>query len=100
MKVIADICVVPITGRVSVREEVARAHQILKEAGLDVVLHAYGTNVEGELSVVLDAIGKIHEQLHEDGVPRLSTTIKLGSRIDKEQHMSDKVDVVQALIDP
>jgi uncharacterized protein YqgV (UPF0045/DUF77 family) len=34
MKVIADICVVPITDRISVRSEVARAHAILAETGL------------------------------------------------------------------
>ena len=51
MKAIADICVIPISGQISVREPVARAHQILKDAGLTVHLHAYGTNVEGELAV-------------------------------------------------
>ncbi len=99
MNVIADICVIPLTGNVSVRNEVARAHQILKDAGLNVSLHAYGTNVEGSMDAVLAAIKEIHETLHAEGVPRLSTNIKLGSRTDKPQSMSDKINVVQAIVD-
>ena len=99
MKAIADICVVPITGKISVREPVARAHQILKDAGLTTHLHAYGTNVEGELADILAAVQKVHEILHAEGTPRLSTTIKLGTRTDKDANMAAKVQVVQALLD-
>ena len=99
MKAIADICVIPITGQLSVREPVARAHQILKAAGLETHLHAYGTNVQGELHDVLAAIEKVHETLHAEGIPRLSTTIKLGTRTDKDADMAAKVQVVQDLLD-
>lgn len=99
MHAIADICVIPITGQLSVREPVARAVEILRARGLEVRLHAYGSNVEGPLSEVLAAIQDIHEQLHADGVPRLSTSIKLGTRTDKSQHMQDKVDAVETLLD-
>ena len=99
MKAIADICVIPISGQISVREPVARAHQILKDAGLKVHLHAYGTNVEGELSDILAAIQKVHETLHDEGTPRLSTTIKLGTRTDKDADMASKVQVVEELLD-
>lgn len=98
MHAIADICVIPLTGNVSVRNEVARAHQILRDAGLTVVLHAYGTNVEGELATILAAIGQVHESLHRDGAPRISTTIKLGTRTDKSQSLGDKIDAVNELL--
>ncbi len=98
MRAIADICVIPLNGQISVREPVARAHALLREAGLEVALHAYGTNVEGELREVLAAIATIHETLHAEGVARLSTTIKLGTRTDKSQRMQDKVEVVKALL--
>lgn len=98
MKIIADICVVPITGRISVREEVALAHRILRDTGLPVQLHAYGTNIEGDYDVVMAALKRIHETLHERGVPRISSTIRLGSRTDKEQSLDDKVDVVERLL--
>ena len=95
MHVLADICVVPLTGRVSVRQEVKKAHQILVDTGLTVNLHAYGTNIEGEYDVVFAALKRIHEQLHADGVPRISTTIRLGSRTDKKQGIADKMTAVR-----
>ena len=94
MKIIADICVVPFTGRASVREEVALAHRILVDTGLPVLLHGYGTNIEGDYDVVMAALRRIHEVLHERGAVRISTTIRLGSRVDKDQGIQDKVDAV------
>lgn len=95
MNVIADICVVPNTGRTSVRKEVARAHQILADTGLSVMLHGYGTNIEGDYDVICAALKKVHETLHAEGAARISTTIRLGSRVDKEQTVQDKIDAVQ-----
>ena len=69
MKVIADICVIPNTGRTSVREEVALAHRILAETGLKVHLHGYGTNVEGDYDTIFAALKKVHETLHAGGPP-------------------------------
>lgn len=94
MHIIADICVVPLTGRVSVRDEVKIAYDILKDTGLPVHLHAYGTNIEGEYDAVFAALKRVHETLHAGGVPRVSTTIRLGSRTDKAQTIGDKIDAV------
>ena len=91
MKVVADICVVPFTGKASVRDEVARAHAILVETGCPVLLHGYGTNIEGEFDVVMGALRRIHEELHASGVVRISTTVRLGSRTDKPQGIDDKL---------
>jgi len=79
----------------SVSEYVTRAYGILRDAGLNARLHAYGTNVEGEFDVVMAKLRECHEALHEAGAPRLTTTIRLGSRVDKSQTMSDKVRVVE-----
>ncbi len=95
MHVLADICVVPLTGRVSVRDEVKLAHQLLVETGLKVQLHAYGTNIEGEYDVIFAALKRIHEELHRRGVARISTTIRLGSRTDKHQGIADKLAALQ-----
>jgi uncharacterized protein (TIGR00106 family) len=91
MKAIAEIQVVPIGVGVSVRSEVMRAHALLQEAGLHVELHAYGTNVEGELAQILDAVRHVHETLHAEGVTRLATNIKLGTRTDKEPTLAGKL---------
>ena len=68
---------------------------MLKAAGLETKLHAYGTNIEGEWDVVFAAIRRCHEVVHEMGAPRITTTLKFGTRIDRTQTMDDKVSSVQ-----
>ena len=41
------------------------------------------------------AIKRCHEVVHERGAPRISSTIKLGTRTDRDQSMQDKVDSVR-----
>ena len=95
MKVIADFCIIPIGVGVSVSNEIAVCEKILRDAGLKIQLHAYGTNIEGEWEIVFDAIRSCHQALHQAGVPRISTTLKFGTRTDRDQSMEDKVESVQ-----
>jgi uncharacterized protein (TIGR00106 family) len=90
MRATAEIQVVPIGVGVSVRNEVKRAHAVLVDSGLNVELHAFGTNVEGELDDILAAIRNVHETLHGEGVVRLSTAVKIGTRTDKFQTLEGK----------
>lgn len=94
MHVIVDLCVVPLGVGVSVSEYVVACERILQDAGLKTHLHAYGTNIEGEWDTVFSAIKRCHEELHTMGAPRISTTIKLGTRTDRHQTMEDKVQSV------
>ena len=91
MKVIADLCVVPIGVGVSVSRYVAACERVLNEAGLETHLHAYGTNIEGEWDAVLAAIKRCHEVVHEMGAPRVTTSLRLGTRTDRDQTMQEKV---------
>ena len=91
MKAVAEIQVVPIGTGTSVRKEVRRAQQLIRESGLIVQEHSFGTNVEGELQAILGAIATIHETLHAEGVVRLSSAIKLGTRTDKEPDLASKL---------
>ena len=95
MNVIVDLCVVPIGVGLSVSEYIAACERVLTDAGLSTQLHAYGTNIEGEWEAVFGAIKRCHEVVHEMGAPRVSTTIKLGTRTDRQQSMADKVRSVQ-----
>ncbi|MEM6363019.1 MAG: MTH1187 family thiamine-binding protein [Planctomycetota bacterium] len=97
MKVIVDLCVVPMGVGVSVGRYVAECQTILDEAGLQHQLHAYGTNIEGEWDSVFDAIKRCHERLHAMGAPRITTSIKVGTRTDREQSMQQKIDSVTRL---
>lgn len=94
MKVIMDLTVSPFGVGLSVSKYIAACHKIFDEAGLKTNLHAYGTNIEGEWDEVFAAVKKCHETLHKMGVPRLTSSIKVGTRTDKEQTMDDKVDSV------
>ena len=91
MNVIADLCVVPIGVGVSVSKYVAACEDVLKEAGLKTKMHAYGTNIEGDWDTVFAAIKRCHQVVHEIGAPRITTTLKFGTRTDRAQTMDDKV---------
>ena len=95
MKAIVDLCVVPLGVGVSVSQYVVACERILKEAGLQTQLHAYGTNIEGEWDDIFAAIKRCHETVPAMGAPRISTVIKLGTRTDRDQTMDDKVRSVQ-----
>jgi len=95
MKVIADLSVVPIGVGVSLSKYVAACERVLRETGLSVRLHAYGTNIEGEWDEVFDAIRRCHEVVHEMGAPRISSTLRIGTRTDRAQTIDDKVRSVE-----
>lgn len=96
MNVIVDLCVVPLGVGVSLSPYVAACERVLREAGLSIHLHAYGTNVEGEWDAVFAAVKRCHEVVHEMGAPRITTTIKLGTRTDRSQSMDEKVRSVES----
>jgi uncharacterized protein (TIGR00106 family) len=91
MKVLVDLCLVPIGVGVSLSQYIASCEKVLTEAGLKTSLHSYGTNIEGEWDDVFAAVKKCHEVVHEMGAPRITTTIKLGTRTDRSQSMEDKI---------
>jgi uncharacterized protein (TIGR00106 family) len=95
VKVIVDLCVVPLGVGVSLSEYVTACERVLAAAGLKTQLHAYGTNIEGEWDQVFAAIKRCHEVVHSMGAPRISTTIKLGTRSDRAQTMEEKVQSVR-----
>jgi len=86
-----EIQVIPLGAGVSVREEVKRAHRIIEESGLTVTLHANGTNVEGDIGVILKTIETIHETLHAEGAIRLVSYIKIATRTDKTPTLAGKM---------
>ncbi|MDV7399604.1 MTH1187 family thiamine-binding protein, partial [Arthrospira platensis SPKY1] len=91
MKVILDLCVVPLGVGVSVSKHVAACQRVIESAGLKSQMHAYGTNIEGDWDAVMAAVKRCHEVVHEMGAPRITTSIRLGTRIDREQSMYDKI---------
>lgn len=99
MNVIVDLCVVPIGVGTSVSTHVAACQRVLEEAGLEHTMHAYGTNIEGPWDEVMAAVKRCHEVVHEMGAPRISSTLKLGTRTDRPQTMADKVRSVETKLE-
>lgn len=95
MKVMVDLCIVPLGVGVSLSSYIAACENVLAEAGLKTALHSYGTNIEGEWDEVFAAIKRCHEAVHAMGAPRITTTVKLGTRTDREQTMEDKIRSVE-----
>ena len=99
MNVIVDLCVVPLGVGLSVSKYVAACHELINGAGLKSQLHAYGTNIEGDWDAVFAVVKQCHEKIHEMGAPRITTTIKMGTRTDRDQTMEDKISSVRKKLD-
>jgi len=46
----------------------------------------------------MTVIGQCHTMLHANGIVRIQTDIRVGSRIDKKQSFEDKVTAVEKLL--
>ena len=90
MKATAELQVVPIGDGVSVRKEITRVVEILKDYDFILETHASGTDIEGELEDILAAIRHIHETLHQEGSVRLISYLKLETRTDKTPSLAGK----------
>ena len=94
MNALVNLQVIPMGVGVSVSKYIAACEQVLADSDLHFVLHANGTNIEGEWEAVFDAIRRCHEVIHEMGAPRIQTFVSVGTRVDKEQSLQDKIDSV------
>lgn len=94
MNVIVDLCIVPLGTGLSLSKYVAACHEVIKASGLTHQLHANGTDIEGDYDLVFQTVKKCHERVHAMGAPRIHTNIKLGSRTDRVQTMSGKIESV------
>ena len=90
MKATAELQVVPIGSGVSVREEITRVVALLEGRDFIIQTHASGTNIEGELEDILDAVRSVHEALHDTGTVRMVSYLKLETRTDKTPTLAGK----------
>jgi len=50
-----------------------------------------GTAIEDEWDQVFECIKDCHEIIHKEGAPRIYTTLKVNTRIDKKQSFHEKM---------
>ncbi|ESZ91140.1 UPF0045 protein ECM15-like protein [Sclerotinia borealis F-4128] len=98
-KAVADFCLIPIgTPTASVSNEVAAVQRLMKASGLNYSMHSAGTTVEGSWDQVMRLIGQAHTLVHENGVLRVQTDIRAGTRTDKNQPFAEKVKKVESIL--
>jgi uncharacterized protein (TIGR00106 family) len=83
------------TGKASVSDEIALITQLARQSHLECTLHSAGTTIEGPWDEVTDLIGQFHAKLHDSGVVRVQSDIRIGTRSDKHQTPADKIRVVE-----
>ncbi|KAI9711003.1 MAG: hypothetical protein M1820_002441 [Bogoriella megaspora] len=95
----ADFCLIPLgTPTASVSKEVADVQRLLKKSGLNYSMHSAGTTLEGSWDEVTKVIGQAHAMLHAQGIVRIQSDIRIGSRTDKQQSFDSKVTAVNDLL--
>ncbi|KAF7846489.1 hypothetical protein BT93_L4247 [Corymbia citriodora subsp. variegata] len=104
-KCTADFCLIPIgTPSASVSkyiievQKLVRGHGLVKDGTVKWSMHSAGTTLEGSWDNVTKVMGQAHQLLHDQGVVRIQTDIRIGSRTDKKQSMQDKVDAVEKFL--
>ena len=95
MKVIVDLCIVPIGIGASLSKYISICENEIKKTKLKYILCPNGTSIEGEWDEVFEVIKKCHQKLHDINVPRIHTNIKIGTRIDKIQTLEDKINALE-----
>lgn len=70
----------------------------MKAGKVNWVMHSAGTTIDGSWLAVTTIIGQAHQLLHDQGVVRIQTDIRIGSRTDKKQSTKDKIDVVERML--
>ena len=97
MKIIADLCIVPMGVGPSVSRYIREVKAVLEQSGLTHEMHANGTNIEGEMAEVSAAVEVCCQRLQALGVERIFCTMHFSTRTDKDQNMADKL---SALAEP
>ena len=93
-RILAEFSMSPLDKGESLSQYVAQVLEIVDQSDLDYELHAMGTLLEGPWDEVFDVIEQCH-QLLEKECRRISTTIKIDYRAERNNRIHGKVDAVK-----
>jgi uncharacterized protein (TIGR00106 family) len=83
------------TGTPGVSSYVAGVERILRETRLTHQLTAMGTIIEGDLDEILAFVRRMHEHPFTQGAMRVSTSLRIDDRRDKEHTIAGKMRSVE-----
>ncbi|KKK16164.1 hypothetical protein P175DRAFT_0449969 [Aspergillus ochraceoroseus IBT 24754] len=94
-----DFSLVPIGAHsASFSRQIADVQRLMQQSGLKYQMHATGTTVEGPWDQVARIIGYSHTLLHQEGIARIQTDIRMITRTDKVKPMEESVVSVERLL--
>jgi uncharacterized protein (TIGR00106 family) len=93
---VAFLTITPLgTGTPSVSHYVAGVERILAGTALEHQLTAMGTIIEGEVDEILAVVRRMHEHPFTMGAQRVSTSLRIDDRRDKEHSIERKMRSVE-----
>lgn len=96
---IAEVTIIPIgTESTSLSSYVADIQKVLQQSpeSIRYEMTAMSTIIEGELDHILQVIRRLHETPFEAGARRVSTSIKIDDRRDKQGSIEQKLESVRS----
>jgi uncharacterized protein (TIGR00106 family) len=93
---VAFLTITPLgTATPSVSRYVAGVEKILRETNLVHQLTAMGTIIEGDVDEILAVVRRMHEHPFTQGALRVSTSLRIDDRRDKEHTIAGKMRSVE-----
>ena len=94
---IVEVTISPMgTGTPSISRYVAACHKVLaQEPDLTYQLTPMSTIIEGDLDRILTVVRRMHEVPFANGAQRVSTSLRIDDRRDKELTMAGKIKAVE-----
>lgn len=94
---IASFSVVPVGTGEELKEKIARIVSIIEQSGLDYVMGAMQTTVEGDSEKVIEVIMQCHQHM-KTAAPRVLTHIAIDDRQGAKGRLKGKVSDVEAVL--
>ncbi len=94
---IASFSVVPVGAGEELKEKIAQIVPIIEQSGLDYVMGAMQTTVEGDSEKVIEVIMKCHQHM-KTAAPRVLTNISIDDRQGAKGRLKGKVSDVETVL--
>ncbi|PCI27890.1 MAG: hypothetical protein COB67_07545 [SAR324 cluster bacterium] len=94
MSVLLEFSMSPLGKGEGVSQYVSRSIDIIDKSGVDYRLNPMGTVLEGEWDEVMGVVKQCYERMSQD-CGRISCSIKIDARKDKEGRLSGKIESIE-----